>query len=99
MSLVTKVDQTAADGKKKQAAAPHTYSRGRNQTAAGQKKDQAAAYGQKKSAAAPHTSSCWGWKLPLATHKKWAAAPHASLRGVSQTAAGQKEDQAATDGQ
>ena len=57
MPLATKVDQTAADGKKKQAAAPHAYSRERNQTAAGQKKYQAAADGQKKWAAAPHAYS------------------------------------------
>ena len=66
MPLATKVDQTAADGKKKQAAAPHAYSRRRNQTAAGHKKDQAAADGQKKWAAAPHTSSCGGGVVEVA---------------------------------
>ena len=69
MPLVTKVCQSAVDGRKKHAATLHAYSRGRNQTTTGQKKDQAAADGQKKWATAPHTFSCGGggWKSPLAT--------------------------------
>ena len=36
-------------------------------------------------------------QLAASSKKKWAIAPHASSRGESKTAAGQKEDQVAAD--
>ena len=94
---------------KKGRRVPHTLVRGETEMdLAGGQIDQAAADGHKKQGRRAPRVLARGWRLPLATEvdqsaasskKKWAAAPHASSRGESQTAASQKEDQAAACGQ